>query len=70
MELTKKLSSAEQVAESLNCSTYTILKWARLGKIPSYKVGRLRRFDLDVVLRILRREMRNDDLLGMEDVAK
>lgn len=32
------------VAELLNCSSATVERWTRQGKIPSIKVGRLRRY--------------------------
>lgn len=35
----------EQVAEMLQVNKYTIYKWIQSGKIPSIKIGALRRID-------------------------
>ena len=44
---------AEQVAAKWGMSVESVRRAARLGIIPSYKVGRLVRFDLDEVEKAL-----------------
>jgi excisionase family DNA binding protein len=44
---------AEQVAVRWGMSVESVRRAARLGTIPSYKVGRLVRFDLDEVEKAL-----------------
>ncbi len=44
---------AEQIAAKWGMSVESVRRAARLGIIPSYKVGRLVRFDLDEVERAL-----------------
>lgn len=41
------LLTVEQAAEELNVSVCTIREWAREGKIPARRFGRLWRFDKD-----------------------
>jgi excisionase family DNA binding protein len=43
--LKQGLLTVKEVAEHLNCKLSTIYAWAKMGMIPSYKVGGLLRFD-------------------------
>lgn len=45
-----KQLDADQVAEVLGVSKSTVERWTAAGKIPSYTVGRCRRYSLDDVL--------------------
>ncbi|AXI09176.1 helix-turn-helix domain-containing protein [Oceanobacillus sp. 143] len=38
--------SVKQVAELFNVSEFKIYRWAKTGKIPSYSIGRIIRFDM------------------------
>jgi excisionase family DNA binding protein len=57
-----KLSTIDEVASSLNISVTTVRRWVSSGQIPSYKVGRVLRFNFDEVLQSLRQDakMRSD----------
>lgn len=48
------LVNAREIASLLGINRYTALRWAAEGRIPSMKVGRLRRFDADLVLEFLK----------------
>ncbi len=50
------LITAEQLAELLGIPLQSVWRAARLGRIPSYKMGALWRFDLGEVLEALRQE--------------
>ncbi len=45
----KSLMTAEEVAKYLNVDETTIYVWAKEGKIPAAKLGRLWRFDGDEI---------------------
>ena len=49
MTIDKPLMSPNQVAELLNCKPSTIYSWAKRGKIPSFKIGGILRFDADEI---------------------
>ena len=50
-----KLVDGKMIAELLGDLNYfTIMAWAEQGRIPSIKVGRLRKFDPDQVLEWIR----------------
>jgi excisionase family DNA binding protein len=40
----ERLITAADVAESLHLDERTVLRWAREGKLPGYKVGKFWRF--------------------------
>ena len=50
----RRLVDAQTVADSLGLDASTIRKWARLGKIPCYYLGRAVRFDPSEVEETLR----------------
>ena len=41
----RRLLTAEEVAELLSVDRSTVYDWARAGTIPSYRMGRVVRFD-------------------------
>jgi excisionase family DNA binding protein len=41
----KRLMTVEEVADYLRIKPGTVYDWAKMGKIPAIKVGRLWRFD-------------------------
>ncbi len=41
----QQLLTPKQVAELLNCKTSTIYAWAKTGKVPSFKLEGILRFD-------------------------
>ncbi len=43
--MTDKLIAVDEVAEYLRVKVTTVYEWAKEGKIPAAKVGRLWRFD-------------------------
>jgi len=47
---TKELLKDEQLANILGIHRVTVRKLALSGKIPSFKIGRARRYDIDAVL--------------------
>ena len=47
-------ATAEEVAASFRVTSASVRKWAREGRIPSFKAGTVFRFDLDAVERALR----------------
>jgi len=54
-----RLLSANEAAQLLGVSAYTIRQWARERRIPYYKVGRLLRFDADEIERWLGQQRRD-----------
>ena len=55
----KVLLSAIEASERYGISKWTLYVWALQGRIPSYKIGKLRRFspqDLDVFFESFREE--------------
>jgi excisionase family DNA binding protein len=49
MSMDKKFMNVDEVAACLNVSSATIYFWAETGKIPHSKLGKLIRFNPDVV---------------------
>ena len=45
--------TVKELAEALNVSPRTIIKWRQLGKIPAYKIGNAVRFNLDEVTKAI-----------------
>jgi excisionase family DNA binding protein len=45
-----KLLNVREAAQALRCSPSHIYEMAALGKIPSIRIGRMLRFDLDEVI--------------------
>jgi excisionase family DNA binding protein len=45
-----KLLNVREAAEALRCSPSHIYEMAALGKIPSIRIGRVLRFDLDEII--------------------
>ena len=48
-----KLLNSAEVCQILNISRSTLAKWTKQGVITSYKLGRLRRFNLEEILEFL-----------------
>jgi|LakMenEpi03Aug12_release.lakeMendotaPanAssembly.Ray.scaffolds.fasta_scaffold383364_1 excisionase family DNA binding protein len=46
------LLDGHQAAQLMNCSRPTIERWTRDGKIPSHKIGRLRRYKASELLEL------------------
>jgi excisionase family DNA binding protein len=44
------LLTPEEVADLLSMKVVTIRQWARQGLLPSYKIGKFRRFDREEVM--------------------
>ncbi len=44
--MVKKFSTAKEIAAFLGMNVYTVYKMAREGRLPSYRLGKLRRFSL------------------------
>jgi excisionase family DNA binding protein len=57
-EVEKKLINAKCAAEILGIKEGTIYLWSEQGRLPSFKVGRCRRFDPDEILEWLRNPKR------------
>lgn len=49
----RKLLTADEVAELLSVGRSTVHDWARAGALPAYRVGRVVRFDPDLLERWL-----------------
>ncbi len=47
----ERLLTARQVAERIGVDTATVWKWARAGKVPARRFGRLVRFDEREIVR-------------------
>lgn len=47
--------SVKQVAEMFNVSEFTIYKWAKSGKLPSFTIGGLIRFEYDEIMAYIRK---------------
>jgi len=47
--MTDKLMTVDEVAEYLRVKASTVYKWAKDGKIPAAKIGRLWRFDREEI---------------------
>lgn len=47
----------DRVAEELTLSPYTVENWARQGRLPSFKIGRLRRYSRRQILEWKDRQM-------------
>lgn len=47
----------ERVAKELTLSPYTVENWARQGRLPSFKIGRLRRYSRHQILDWKHRQM-------------
>jgi excisionase family DNA binding protein len=45
----RQILSVSELAEHLNVHAVTIYRWLRSGDLPGFKVGRVWRFDLDLV---------------------
>ena len=48
-----RLLTVKQIAQTLGVHRVSIYRWAEAGVIPSFKIGGIRRFDLDAVLEAL-----------------
>ena len=48
-KMTDKLIAVDEVAEYLRVKVTTVYEWAKEGKIPAAKVGRLWRFDREEI---------------------
>jgi excisionase family DNA binding protein len=55
-----QLITGRELAEAVRASYYTLMRWARTGRIPSVKMGRLRRFDSEEVMLHLRQKLPAD----------
>jgi excisionase family DNA binding protein len=53
-----KIGNARDVAKHLKCGVGTVYSLARQEKIPAIRIGAAYRFDMDDVLRVLRRPAR------------
>ena len=51
-----KLLTVNELAEILDIKPNTLRQMARQGAIPTFKVGRVYRFDLDLVLQFFQQE--------------
>jgi excisionase family DNA binding protein len=51
-----RLLCAAELAEILLCSVSHVYELAARGDIPSLKIGRLRRFELDAVMEAIRND--------------
>jgi len=51
-----QLLTVEQAAAYLACSPATVWKWIRLKRLPSVKVGRLRRIRMSALEAFIKRE--------------
>jgi excisionase family DNA binding protein len=60
-----RLVTARELGEALGLSPATVLDHWQAGKLPGYKVGRAVRFDLDEVLALTRREVREPASLAV-----
>ncbi len=49
-----ELLSVKKLAERINISPYCIREYARTGKIPSYKIGKLWLFDPIEVINVIK----------------
>lgn len=47
--------SVKKVAELFNVAELTVYRWAKSGKIPSFNVGGVIRFDYDEIMEFLRK---------------
>ena len=47
--------SVKHVAELFNVSELTVYRWAKSGKIPSFNVGGVIRFEYDEIIKYLRK---------------
>jgi len=52
-----KLLTADEVAERLSVDPSTVRAWARAGDLPAYRLGRVLRFDPELVDRWLSGQM-------------
>lgn len=52
--------TADEVAARFRVTAASVRKWARLGRIPSFKAGTVFRFDLEDVEQALRLNADND----------
>ena len=50
--------TAKQVAENLQVKPLTIYQWARDGKIPAIKIGRVWRFHKEAIDKFLEEQLR------------
>ena len=50
----KRLLNAEEPAQYLGLATETVYKMARLRQLPSIKIGRALRFDVEALARLIR----------------
>jgi len=71
-----KFLRGKEMAQILGISYYTLMAWAEQGLLPSYKVGRCRRFDPEEVInfiktgemeRLLEGDMRGSQKKSVED---
>ncbi len=60
MSMEKKFLNVDEVAACLGVSRTTIYWWAETGKIPHSKLGKLVRFDPDVVASWVKSKGRGD----------
>ena len=72
--MAKSLMTVEEVAEYLRVKSSTVYEWAKKGKIPAAKVGRLWRFDREEIEEWVRNNMNQkigDEIaFGMHNLKK
>ncbi|UKJ44262.1 helix-turn-helix domain-containing protein [Lysinibacillus sp. ACHW1.5] len=47
--------TAKKVAELFNVTELTVYRWAKSGKVPSFNVGGVIRFDYDEIMEYIRK---------------
>jgi excisionase family DNA binding protein len=52
------LLSIEELAKRLNCHPSTVRRLAKLGRLPSLRIGTLYRFDFEAVMKVLLKQGR------------
>lgn len=54
--------TVDELAQALNVSPRTIIKWRQTGRIPAYKIGKAIRFNLDEVTRAIVTRVNGQDV--------